>query len=174
MGDEDQRDSVDEEFEAVVGRTPKRVAKIAAALAVVVTLIGYGVGIGTLLERVKSNEDDIAKLQTAKDSTVEALHRLDVACRERANKVADAASDSIGSRDETIGQLQGSIVALSTEMRVRHGVPEYNDVIVRPSGERISRGEREKMAAKQADQALRSAIMSAPSKGDDPLDGLAF
>jgi len=137
----------------------KVVSGIGAIIGVVATVVGYGVKLGEMKSTIEQQGRDIAKLQAQHDAASEE-------CRGRVEKLADTARERFRQDEAAVGELRGSLLALLTEVRVRHEESTFTKllpVMAPGAGKRPPpQAVQEDMAAEASDVAIDKAIKAAP------------
>lgn len=167
-------------------------AKAVTAIFGVVALVGGGgkwvydriEGLKDAIEDVQSLKGDIAKLQSRLE-TLEAKVPANQLDQEKTLRtVVDATRDRFLVDERAAAELRGTVVALITEVRVRHGQPGYLPMpSMQPRGggtygedDGAERGrlsaqiKQNKLAAEALDMSLGRTIEAIPQKA--PLVGL--
>lgn len=166
--------------------TAKAIGQIAAALAVVATLVGYGVGIGHMSEKVAHLEAESEK----QSALIEKLRNDASNGKDRDSEKLEKAFDAVRQRfrevDAAINDSHESLIAVRTELRVRFGAENYTPSSpTEGKGRPLPRKVQAELAAEAADEAIESAEQQAPlkrptrtgifgAKSSDPLEGLSF
>jgi hypothetical protein len=164
---------------------------IGAIVGVVVIVGGGGKWVYDRLDELKDTAEDVHSLESdisALQGRVTALEKqLPVSEKAQENalrKAVDATRDRFLEDERAVAHLRGTVIALITEVRVRHGQPGY---IPEPSmapptyGERggdpgrakvLAQIKQNKRASEALDQSLGRAIEAIPQK--PPLSALAL
>jgi hypothetical protein len=153
------------------GTVVKWVKGAGVIIGVVAVIVGYGVQYGQFTSAIETNTKAIIKLQTYPEQ-----------CRANLSKLKDAVQKRLRQDENAVGEIRGSMMALRTEVRVRHEGGTFVAAPVgvrRPSKATIVKVKRlqdaqEDIAAKAADLAIDQAEKAAPSHHDDPLQALTF
>lgn len=156
---------------------------IMTILGVVAVVVGYGVQYGKFTSAIEANTKAITKLQEGQEKV-----------NENISKLKDAVQERLRQGDSAVGEIRGSLLALRTEVRVRHedatftstlpsmlppgfdpsGPPPGTSPKTRPLKRPPPQKVQEEMAAEAADMAIEKAVNAAPNPREDPLEQLAF
>lgn len=160
----------------------KWVKGVGTVIGVIAVVVGYGVQWGQFTSAIENNTKAITKLQAGQEKGQENLSNL-----------RDAVQERLRQDENAMGEIRGSMMALRTEVRVRHEEVAYTSTFPsmvppgfdpgRPPG--VSPKSRplkmpppqdvqEDMAAKASDMAIDKAVKAVPNPKRDPLKMLAF
>lgn len=141
------------------GSIVKVVGGIGTIIGVVAAVVGYGVKLGEMKSTIEQQGRDIAKLQIQHEAA-------EAKCQGGLSKLAETARERFRQDEAATAELRGSLLALRTEVRVRHEEPTYMKllpVMATGAGKRPPSQEvQEDMAAKASDAAIFKAIKAAP------------
>lgn len=157
---------------------------VGTIIGVVAVVIGYGVQWGKFTTAIETNTKAITKLQERQTANEEkALENL--------SKLRDAVQERLRQDESAVGEIRGSLMALRTEVRVRHEEvtytktmptmlpPGFEPGMPMPPGQRPRKvvppqAVQEDLAAKASDLAIDKAVKAVQNQKADPLKALAF
>lgn len=155
---------------------------VGTIIGVVAVVVGYGVQWGKFTTAIESNTKAITKLQERQMANEEKA-------RENLSKLRDAVQERLRQDESAVGEIRGSLMALRTEVRVRHEEVAYTKTMPTmippgadpgmPPGHRPRKvvppqAVQEDLAAEASDLAIDKAVKAVPNPKADPLKALAF